>query len=139
MIHYFRERRHRADLNAIGSRANSAQFPDSAQIDHGLRLFNSILEPVEAVEPSGQHPGVASVLLEKLLSIRNRAWLIQLESSHYISYDSHKSPSNLIPGSNMGHQRMLHRSARFERRQNCVGVHRSALKDRVSKRIRESI
>src|SRR5580700_4135021 len=98
MIHYFRERGHRADLDAIGGRANSAQFLDSTQIDHGLGLFNSILEPVEAVEPSGQNPGVASLLFEKPLSIGNRAWLIQLESSHYISYDSHKYPSNLKYG-----------------------------------------
>src|ERR1700733_9798465 len=96
MIHYFRERGHRADLDAIGGRAHSAQFLDPTQIDHGLGLFNSILEPVEAVEPSGQNPGVASVLFEKRLSLGNRAWLIQLESSHYISDDSHKSPSNLI-------------------------------------------
>src|ERR1700733_6913524 len=144
MIHYFRERGHRADLDAIGGRANSAQFLDSAQIDHSLRLFNSILEPVQAIESSGQHPRVASVLFEKLLSIGNRAWLIQLESSHYISYESHKSPSNLtaahlIRGSNMGHQRMLHRPACFEGCQNRVGVHRSALKNLVPERIRERV
>src|SRR5580700_7285171 len=34
---------------------------------------------------------------------------------------------------------MLHRAARFERRQNRVGVHRRTLKDLVSERIRESV
>src|ERR1035437_1694129 len=43
------------------------------------------------------------------------------------------------PPSNMRHQRMLHRSARFERRQNRVGVHRSALENLVPQRIREGV
>src|ERR1019366_5434132 len=95
MIHYFSERGHRADFDPIGCRANSPQFLDSAQIDHSLGLLDSILQPVEAVEPSGQHQGIASVLFEKLLCIGNGTRLIQLESGHYVSYDSHNSPSTL--------------------------------------------
>src|SRR6266481_1354121 len=54
MIHHLSERRHRADLDTIPRRANSPQFLDSAQIDHHFGLPDSILEPVEAVEPSGR-------------------------------------------------------------------------------------
>src|SRR5450755_3295069 len=74
MVHYFGERGHGADLDAIAGRANSAQFFDSAQIDYSLGLPDSILEPVEAVEPPGQHPGIRSVLFEKLLRIGNGTW-----------------------------------------------------------------
>src|SRR6266851_9463550 len=69
VIHYFRERGHGADFDTIATRANSPQFLNSAQVDHSLGLLDSILEPVEAVEPSGQHPGIGSMLLEKLLRI----------------------------------------------------------------------
>src|ERR1700693_74221 len=41
--------------------------------------------------------------------------------------------------SNMSRQGMLHRAARFERRQNRVGVHRCALENLVPERIREGI
>src|ERR1017187_9877667 len=40
---------------------------------------------------------------------------------------------------NVYHERMLHRPARFERRQNRVCVHRSALKNLVSQCIRQSV
>src|SRR6202050_4918658 len=137
MIHYFGERGHRADFDTIAARANSSQFLDSAQIDHHLRLFDSILQPVEAVETSCQHPGVSSVLCEKLLRLLDGSGLKQLERGHYVSYDSHNSPSKSI--SNMGHERMLHRSARFERRQNSVGVHRRPLENLVPQCIRERV
>src|ERR1022692_4816209 len=142
MIHDFSERGHRADFDTIATiaaqGANSKQFLDSAQIDHNLGLPDSILEPVEAVEPSGQYPGIRSVLCEKFLCIGYGSRLIQLERGHYVSYDSHNSPSNLHP-SNVGHQWMLHGPACFERRQNCVGVHRRAPENFVSKRIRERV
>ena len=114
---------------------------DSAQIDHHLRLLDSILQPVEAVEPSGHHPGVGSVLFEKLLRVRDGSRLKQFESGHYVSYHCHNSPSNPIKYRplNVGHQRMLHRPARFERGQNRVGVDRSALKNLVAQRVREGI
>src|SRR3984957_6822424 len=94
MIHDFSERGHRADLDTIPGCANSPQFLDSAQIDHHLGLPDSILEPVEAVEPSGQHPGIGAMLFEKLLRIGHGPGLIQLEGGHYVSYDSHHSPQN---------------------------------------------
>ena len=72
MIHHLSERGHRADLDAIARRANSPQFLDSTQIDHHLGLPDSILEPVKAVQPSGQHPRVGSMLFEKLLRIGQR-------------------------------------------------------------------
>jgi hypothetical protein len=56
-LHYFGERGHGADLDAIAG-CELPQFLDSAQIDHNLGLLDAILEPVEAVEPSGQHPGI---------------------------------------------------------------------------------
>src|ERR1017187_7404066 len=93
MIHDFSECGHRADLDTVRRRAHSAEFLDSAQIDHNLGLPDSILEPVEAVEPPGQHPGIRSMLFEKLLCIGYGTWLIQLECSHYVSDGSHNSPS----------------------------------------------
>src|ERR1035438_10416086 len=95
MIHHLGERGHGADLDTIAGRANSAQFLDSAQIDHSLRLLDSIFQPVEAVETSGQHQGVGSVPCEKLLRVSDGTRLIQLERGHYVSNDSHDPPSNL--------------------------------------------
>src|ERR1035437_86197 len=89
MIHHLGERGHGADLDTIAGRANSAQFLDSAQIDHSLRLLDSIFQPVEAVETSGQHQGVRSVLCEKPLRVSDGTRLVQLERGHYVSNDSH--------------------------------------------------
>ena len=98
MIHDFSERRHGADFDTVAaSSANSAQFADSTQVDHNLRLLDSILQPVEAVESSGEHPGVGSVLFEKSLRIVDGRRLKQFESGHYVSYDGHyNSPSNSV-------------------------------------------
>src|ERR1035438_10211922 len=86
MIHDLGERGHGADLDTIAARnANSAQLADSAQIHHNLRLLDSILQPVEAVESSGEHPGVGSVLFEKFLRVGDRSRLKQFESGHYRS------------------------------------------------------
>src|ERR1700719_576001 len=41
--------------------------------------------------------------------------------------------------SNMGHQRMLHGTSRFERRQNGIGIHGRAAEDFVPQRIRKSV
>jgi hypothetical protein len=71
---------------------NSSQLFDPAQIDYNLRFPDSILEPVEAVEPSGQHPGIAAMQGEKLLRIGNRSWLQQVERGHYVSDHSHNEP-----------------------------------------------
>src|SRR4029077_3276774 len=145
VIHDFGERGHGTDLDTVATiaaeDADSAQFFDAAQVDNRLRLPDSILEPVETVEPSGQDPGIRSVLLEKLLRISHGTRLIELESGHYVSDDSHNFPHLSIKHgpSNMGHQWMLHGPARFERRQNRVGVHRRTLEDFVPQRIRERI
>src|SRR5271169_5186298 len=133
MIHDFGERGHGADFDSIGYATNSLELLDSAQIDYSLGLLDSVLEPIEAVHPSGQHPNIGSVLSEKLLRVGNRTRLIQFESGHYVSYDSHNPPFK--PRSNVGHQRMLHRPARFERGQNRVGIDWCALKNLVPKRI----
>src|ERR1700678_2623505 len=105
MIHHFSERRHGADLDtvaaALASSANPPQLLDPTQINHNLRLLDSILQPVEAVESSGEHPGVGSMLFEKLLRVSDRSGLKQFESGHYVSYDSHVSPSN--PDQNSAH------------------------------------
>ena len=93
MIHHFSERGHRSDLNTLATviacGANSSQLFDSAKIDYDFGLPDSILEPVEAIESSGQHPRIAPVLSEKLLGIGNRGRLKQVESGHYVSYHSH--------------------------------------------------
>src|ERR1700733_1679434 len=98
MIRDFGEGRHGSDLDTFAAlitrRSDSAQFADSTQIDYYLRLPDSILQPVETVEPSGQHPGIGSVLLEEFLRVGDGSRLKQLESGHYVSYDSHNSPSN---------------------------------------------
>ena len=57
-------------------------------------LLDSILEPVEAVEPAGHYPGIRSMLLEKLLRVRDRARLKQIESGHDVSYYCHRFLSN---------------------------------------------
>src|SRR3984957_9632776 len=89
MLDYFRERGHRSDLDAIGSGVNSFQLRDPAQIDHHLRLLDAVLEPVEAVHASSEHPCVAPVMLKQLLRIANRAWLQQLKCRHNISNYGH--------------------------------------------------
>src|SRR5271154_1854270 len=98
MIYYFGECRHGADFDPIAAiitrGANSAEFADSTQVDHNLRLLDSILQPVEAVEASSQHPCVGAVLFEKLLRVGDGSRLKQFESGHYISYDGHNSPSD---------------------------------------------
>src|SRR5271169_5410374 len=98
MIYDFGERRHGTDFDTVAAviarSANSAYFLDSAQIDHSLRLLDSILQPVEAIESSGQHPRIGSVLFEKLLRVGDGSWLKQFERGHYVSYNSHNSPSN---------------------------------------------
>ena len=91
MVHDFGQRRHGADFDSVVGSANAPQFFDSAQIDQRLGLLDSILEPIEAVEPARHHPGVPSVLLEKLLRVRDGARLKQLERRHDISYYRHGS------------------------------------------------
>ena len=91
VVHDFGERRHRADFDAVAGRANAPEFLDSAQVDHRFRFLDSILEPIEAVESAGHHPGVSSVLFEKLLCVRNGARLKQLERRHDVSYYRHDS------------------------------------------------
>ena len=89
MLGYFRERGHRADLNPVLGGADSSEFLDPAQIDHYPGFFDAVLEPVEAVETPGQHPGFASVLLEQPLGVGNGVWLQQLKRWHHISDYSH--------------------------------------------------
>ena len=99
MIRHSSKRGHGANLDAVARRANSAQFLDSAEIDHHLGLPDAILQPVETIHTAGQHPGVGSVLCEKILCIGNGTRLIKLESGHYISDHSHifiPSPACLI-------------------------------------------
>ena len=97
--HDFGERRHRADFDSVVCSANASQFFDPAQINQRLGLLDSIFEPIEAVEAASHDPGFVSMLLEKLLRVRNRAGLIQLERRHDISNYRHnilrfKSRSN---------------------------------------------
>ena len=58
---HFGQRGHGADFEPPLVGAHAAQLFDLAQIDHHLGSLDAILEPVEAVEPAGQHPGVRAV------------------------------------------------------------------------------
>ena len=70
-LHHLGQRGHGADLDAaIRVVANSLELLDTAQVDHHLRFLDAVLEPVEAIEPSGQHPGIPSMLCEQLLRVR---------------------------------------------------------------------
>ncbi len=89
MLDYFRQRGHRSDLDAVGGGANSLEFPDPAQIDDHLWFLDAVLEPIEAIHASGQHPAVVALLLEHLLRISNRVRLNQLESRHDVSDYGH--------------------------------------------------
>ena len=88
--HHLGESGHRADLDAaIGGAPDSPELVDSAQIDHDLRFLDPILEPIEAVEASGEHPGVASMILEEFLRVSSRTGLQQIKSGHYVSNNGH--------------------------------------------------
>src|SRR5208337_3137440 len=89
MLDYFRQRGHRADLDAVGGGPNSLEFRDPTQINYHLRFLDAVLEPVEAVHASGQHPAVLALLLEQLLRVRDRVRLSQLKSRHDVSDYSH--------------------------------------------------
>ena len=45
--------------------SDPAQFFDLAQIDDYFGALDAVLQPVEAVEAAGQHPGVGAVLVEQ--------------------------------------------------------------------------
>ena len=89
MIHDFGESGHGADLDAVVRGADCFEFLDAAQIHDDFGLLDAVLEPIEAVEPAGQHPGVLSILFEKLLRVGGRCGLKQLEGRHNVSNYSH--------------------------------------------------
>ena len=89
MPHDLGQRRHRADLEAVAGRADAAQFVDAAQIDDVRRPLDAILQPVEAVEPAGHHPGVAPVPAEQLQRVADRRGLEQLERRHHVANYRH--------------------------------------------------
>src|SRR6185437_13924491 len=138
MAHYFRERGHGPDFDSITSGAHTPEFVDSAQVHQRLGFLDAVLQPVEAIEPARHDPGIFSVLLEKLLRVRNRTRLIQLERRHDVSYYSHDSLRFKSPLDEC-RQGVLHGPPGFERGQNRVQVDRRAAIDLIAQRIRESI
>jgi len=93
ILHHLGERSHRSNLDAAVRRgANPAQLVDTAQIHHYLGLLDAVLQPVEAIQAAGQHPGVRSMLLEKFLRVSRRTRLQQVKSGHDISNYSHDIP-----------------------------------------------
>src|SRR5580704_2306687 len=90
MLNHFRQRGHCPNLDAIGSGANSFQLRYPAQVDYNLWFLDAVLEPIEAVHASSQNPAIASLLLEQLLRISNRAWLQQFKCWHNIANYGHR-------------------------------------------------
>src|SRR6185295_13491934 len=87
---------HRADFDSVRNAAHALELLNAAQIDHCLRLSHPVLEPVEAVEPAGQDPGVGSLLREQSLCVGQRGWLQQQKRRHDVVYDCHDSPQAYV-------------------------------------------
>jgi len=85
----FRERRHRADLEAAVGFLDALELFDLPEVDDRLRLLQAILEPVHAVEPAGQHQRVGAVLVEQLDRIVDTGRLVQLKNRHYVADNGH--------------------------------------------------
>src|SRR4029453_8661283 len=90
------ERRVRQDLDAAVGFLDAAQLGDTSEIDDHGRPLDSILQPVERVEPTGHDPG-AFMALKQSHGIGDRGWLEQLERRHYVANDRHR-PSSLDIG-----------------------------------------
>src|SRR6185295_6999038 len=87
---------HRADLDAFRRTAHALELLNATEIDQRLRLSHPVFEPVEAVEPARQDPGVRSLLFEQLLCVGQRAWLEQQECLHDVVDDTHDAPQAYV-------------------------------------------
>ena len=89
MAHHFGQRGHRANLEPVAGRTHAAQFLDLAQIDDHFGPLDPILEPVKAVQPAGQHPGLCAVPGQQGQRVIDRRGLKEFERWHYVMNDSH--------------------------------------------------
>src|SRR5262249_7286083 len=112
---HFRQGGHGAYFDAaVRHGADTAQLIDAAQIDDHSWLLNAVLEPIEAVESAGEHPGIAAMLLEKFLRFVSRSGLEQIERGHDVSNYGHGFILLSSFALYMRHQRVLHGLARVE-------------------------
>ena len=65
MTHDLGQRSHGADLDTVAGFADAAQLLHLAQIDDDFGAFDAILQPIKAVQTTGQHPSVAAILPSK--------------------------------------------------------------------------
>ena len=89
MTHHLGERRHRSDLEATVHLADAAQPRHAAQIDDVARTLDAILQPVEAVEPAREHPGVGPISPDESECVVHRRRLEQLERRHHVTDHRH--------------------------------------------------
>src|SRR5262249_16447508 len=97
MTHDLTQSRHRADLESTAGFANSAEFFDSAEVDHVTRPLDAVLEPVEAVQTTGQNPRTDRAS-EKIQRIGRGGRLKQSESGHHTPNYSHTVPPHCSGG-----------------------------------------
>ena len=83
------QRGHGADLKTVAIDANAAQLVDAAQVDQHIRLLDAVLQPVEAVQTAGHHPGPFADIGKQTLRIRSRGRLKQIEGGHYVANYCH--------------------------------------------------
>ena len=96
MANDFGERRGGADLQATVQLLDSAQALDLAQIDHDARAFDSILQPVEGIQPARHDPGVRTVPIQYCQRIADARRLKELECRHDVVNHGHDvSPCGL--------------------------------------------
>src|SRR5688572_5067365 len=91
MPHDLRERGHGADLEAAFALSDALELRDASKIDQRRGTPDAVLEPVEAVETSREHPGPRAVPIEQRLRVGDGGRLKQLERRHRISDDSHQT------------------------------------------------
>jgi hypothetical protein len=96
MAHHFGERGHRANFDPIPRLADATQFLHLAQIDHDLRPLDAIIEPVKAVQASGQHPGSRAVAGLERESVIDGRGLKEFERWYYVMNDSHVTFSSFL-------------------------------------------
>src|ERR1700730_437077 len=85
MPHYVAKNRRSADLDAdIGRCFHTSEFLDAANIDDYLRTFVAILQPIECVQPPGEHPRGLLISVEQRQGIVDSRRLKEFESGHYV-------------------------------------------------------
>ena len=112
------EARHRPDLeSAVRSRGDAPELVHAPEIDHRRRALDTVLEPVEGVESSGEHPALVAVFLHEAHRVVDARRLKELERRDHVTHDSHfDSPSR----SDVRVQQAVRPRPTFQLRQNHV-------------------